>query len=149
MNNTKKIATFCFLFLAVASFCFIACNETDSENTENSVNKSSTTYSVISGDFTVTINRDQYELHIVNDTIITITKDRTTYNAPQIIKCDSRYPYTTQGLEDAQRRVEILQDRYNIPCAEYYLCYNKDSHELEYLVLYTTDGPCDWYDNLK
>lgn len=126
-----------------------SCNDAEKNDSLNKVELIGHTIHII-GDYETTIGRLHYGISIVNGIVQTITvEEGTLYYAPQVIKCDSEYPATTIGKANAARRVEELKNTFDIPCADYYLCYNKKTGEYVYLVLYTTEGPCDWYDNLK
>ena len=147
-KTMKKINKLAILFMAmiISVTVFTSCN--DEEEKYSSIGSSNDIYSSIDGDYVLMKNNKQIAFKVIANRIILSKHETTLKVSDQIIYVDSAYPYTDRGLADARRRVDVLKDRYGMPCADYYLCYNKEKEEFQYLVLYSTTGPCDWYDNI-
>ncbi len=135
-----------FMALTISTIIFVGCNDEDEKYSSTSRNND--IYSSIDGDYVLMKNNKQIAFKVIANRVLLSEHEGTLKVSDQIIYVDSAYPYTDRGLADARRRVDVLKDRYGMPCADYYLCYNKEKEEFQYLVLYSTTGPCDWYDNI-
>lgn len=135
-------------FLACVNCVFVACNNTE-ENGEM-IKKNSLEIVSTTGTYVYEFDKNLYEFLIVSGKLVRVTnvKDGNTYKTEQTIIVDGIYPNSDAGIADAQKRVDELKNNFNIPCADYYLAYKKETKTYEILVMYTTDRPCDWMNEI-
>ena len=135
-------------FLAFVNCVFVACNNT--EENEEMVKKNSLEVVSTTGTFEYEFDNNLYEFYVVNGKLVNVTNTNNggVYKTKQVVYVDGIYSNSEEGIAAASKRVDELRNNFNIPCADYYLVYNKEKQTNEILVMYTTDRPCDWMNDI-
>ena len=135
-------------FLACVNCVFVACNNT--EENDEMIKKNSLEIVSTTRTYMYEFDKNLYEFLVVGDNLVSVTnlKDGRVYKTKQVVIVDGIYPNTDAGIADARKRVDELKNNFNIPCADYYLAYKKETKTYEILVMYTTDRPCDWMNEI-
>lgn len=133
---------------ASISGVFVACNNT--EENDEMIKKNSLEIVSTTRTYMYEFDKNLYEFLVVGDNLVSVTnlKEGRVYKTKQVVIVDGIYPNTDAGIADARKRVDELKNNFNIPCADYYLAYNKETKTNEILVMYTKDRPCDWMNEI-